>query len=118
MQPNLLRQHWPDVRPGAAPAQRGPHSVRVHPDVYRGRRQQRGHCPGHAGKLHPGQVRVVHGQWLPGRVPAGGGSVPHPGRWHVVRHHVGTGHLLQRDPVTRHDGQIAQTLPGPERVQL
>lgn len=66
---------------------------------------------GHAGKLHPGQVRVLHGQWLPGRVPAGGGSVPHPGRRHVVRHHVGTGHLLQRDPVTRHDGQIAQVSP-------
>lgn len=51
MQPNLLRQHWLDVRPGAAPAQRGPNSVRVHPDVYRGRRQQRGYCPGESVRL-------------------------------------------------------------------
>lgn len=46
VQSDVLWKHWPDVWFGAASAQRGPHTVCVHPNVHRGRWQPWRHCSG------------------------------------------------------------------------
>ena len=59
-------------------------------------------------QLHPGEIRVVHGGGLPGRIAADFGG-PTAGRWWpLVRNVLGSRDLLQRNPDRLHHAEAAQ----------
>lgn len=69
-------------------------------------------------QLHAREIRVVHGGRLPGRLAPDLGGQSAGRRGPLVRHLLGPGHLLQRDPL-RHDNPAApQAQQGPDGLQL
>ena len=69
-------------------------------------------------QLHPGEIRVVHGGGMPGRLAADFGG-PAAGRWWpLVRDVLGAGDLLQRDPDCLHHPEAAQAQQGSDGIQF